>query len=1307
MDGKEKTLYVLRSGEKPGIYLKWLDFFQLIDGEDNVEYKIITYKAELADADEKTPYSMKWAFGMARAYLSGADVDEALAKGGQVPETRDEESSVKASAKQTGADTGEKEKREQDIDWEAIEIGQGVRYMDEEDSDEEDAYDPEADGWNEPYEFETDEEEAAEKKYRELHSKLRLDYDLWCGSPWLDMLVHLAGQKNPWVSTDPTRSNNHYGGRYHAGSLYVMLMYLIFEPYTMIEEILRSPDLEVGPEYDGGDKSTFEDAVFHELRRSPEFKALREHLKKNGMNKLNLRELQRRNIAAVEQLELHRESKSYLALRDFLKSGKHTIVDLYYELVGNPVHQEVLKSVCWSVENPDFAKESQKEEEETPTLARLVEQSIIVRTALKDVVVGQDEAIDKLVEAYFRNEKQTNGKKSNSPRGAFLFAGPPGVGKTYMAELFAKSLNRPYRRFDMSTYASINSMEEVVGISSFYRNSKPGVLTDYVRDNPNAVLLFDEIEKAYADVIRLFLQILDEGLCFDRYHDKNVSFTNCIIIMTTNAGKQLYQNAENENLTAIPDRVVIDALEKDVNEKTGVPFFPPEIVSRMASHTIIMFNQLKADAIRQVIKKDVKSVIRENREKYHCDISKGSDIVAATVQYAVGGGGDARNASKLAGKLVDKELYELFALAEEKLGEGAGERLRQVGWECDFTDCSEEIREFYEGEKNCVIPILKNTDKEYEFKLSNLSNSPCVKVVKDIEAFLEIVRKEKVLFAVIDYVYGLKQEASISIADATTLGSKAFAELQDENPDIPVYLLKNDTKYLYSEREKLALRKRGVRDFIDEDVLTRQLAQVYAEVCCGNAMERMQLRSQVMTYATRRELNETGTAAKIIFYKMKLETAVDAEDKGLLISGELRPDKKWTDIYVSKNIREELEFFIEYLKNTKEYIKTGARAPRGALMFGPPGTGKTSLAKVVASESGVNFLSVSADELLSGGAEKVHELFRVARKYAPAVLFIDEIDAIGVTRKSTGANATLNALLTEMDGFVRIESRPVFVMAATNLQGIDAALARRFDRTFVVDLPDEKGRRWMLERLLAAHGDKFTISEKEIDSIVIRSRGMSPADLENVIETALREGIRSGMVIEDAVLDEIFEQCNMGDRREVSSEKEIEHTAYHEAGHAMIELYYGRSPEYMSVIARGGYGGYVQPERMNEHPTKERFLQEICLSMGGRAAEQEFGYGLTPGASADLASATSLAVRMVCKFGMYEEEIGLAVITEEEYRTDAAAKALVNRILKEQLECARLIIRENKDAVKRLVDAVMHSEQKYLTKKDIMEVYKQ
>ena len=1309
----EKKLYVLRNGENPGICLDWLSFFERIDGMERVDCDIFIYKTELEDEDETVRYSLKWAFACAKAYLEKVYEEDtqkyidrkmaALQKSVDefLPDEEDEfdESAVEWVQDEKGFDDLEAETEVDVTEIEGFDPDEGVVELPKEE-DELEELDKRREEMKKRREEskkrrmeaykDTSNSKDAEELDKELRKMLGIQEDLHMGSAWLDMLLQLAGGDVPHISSG-------YTGRYYPPSLYAMLLCLILEPRVILEEVNAKHKCKQPAGVN------WIDGVEFELFRSEEYKWLKERFEKNGMTKLDLKDVLHINAETVRERKLLKMPPAYFTMQRFLKRGGHTLVDLYNELVGTNAYREALIRVSGGVINPDITGDKFLETGRKQSLDELVELTKHVSKTLKEFVIGQDEAIDKLEQAFFHSEKEAISKQKNGPRSAFLFAGPPGVGKTFMAEHFAKALGMDYHRFDMANYGSHNAAEEIIGISSFYRDSKSGVLTGYVDEHPQSILLFDEIEKAHPTVIKLFLQILDEGKCFDRYMDADVSFKDCIIIMTTNAGKQLYENSGNIKLADLPDKVIIKGFQDDINPNTKVPYFPPEIVSRMASHTIVMFNHLKAAAIRNVIKVDVEKNLELNKKNYGFDISKGSEIVAATAQFAVGGGGDARNASKLAGKLIDKEIYELFSLIEEKAEGKEKAELKQISWECDFAEASDEIRQFYLGEKDCVAPILKETDKEYTIPIGKMLK---VMVVNDTSRFLDIVRTENTLFAVVEYAYGLKaEEASMSISDVSTTGRQALLSLKEEDSDLPVYLLKDDKKYLYSESEQRKLFKMGIEGFIDENDLTKHLLQAYSDICCKNAMELLTVRHQLMTYATRKEISQDYSSAKIVFYNLKLEMAVDAEDKDSLISDELRPDKKWSDIFVSSDIRKELEFFIKYLKNPREYSKTGARAPRGALMFGPPGTGKTSLAKVVASESKVNFLSVSADELVSGGANKVHDIFRVARKYAPAVLFIDEIDAVGIARGMRGANSTLNALLTEMDGFKRMDGKPVFVMAATNLTAIDAALVRRFDRSFVVGLPNEEGRRWVLKRLIAAHSKMFRISKKEIDSIVIRSQGLSPADLENIIETALREGIRNDKKVTDALLDEVFEKSNKGEEREVSSEKEVEHTAYHEAGHAVIELYHGHAPEYMSVVARSEFGGYVRTEKMKEHPTKERLLQRICTCMGGRAAELEFGYGLTPGASGDLKNATMLATRMVCELGMYEEEIGLMVLSEEEFKTNEQARALVNKILKEQLQQARQIIRENKDAVVRLVEAVLGNGQKYLTKKDIMDAY--
>lgn len=952
-----------------------------------------------------------------------------------------------------------------------------------------------------------------------------------------------------------------------------------------------------------------------------------------------------------------------------------------------------------------------EEAEDEVSMQQLLMQAGAVESELRKYIVGQDAAIEKLRAAYFDRELTIRLQPNKrGPRSAYLLAGPPGVGKTFMAQQFAFKLGFPFKRFDMSGYSNNEAIQELVGFAPTWKDSEPGILTEFVSKYPKCVLLFDEIEKAHITVIRLFLQILDDGICEDKYNKQDISFKNAIIFFTTNAGRQLYSDAQNENLTLLPDRVVIDALEKDKDSETKQPFFPPEILSRMSSHTVLMLNHLKADAIYELVEKDIKDRLTKIKKKYGYELACGVEYLARTVLYSMGGSADARNASKAAGKLINKEMYELLKLVEEKQGLAESGIVRRIEWKCDFEDTTEEIRDFYFGERNCVIPVFGTVKYESVSRIKN--NNVRVENTVDINAFMKMIHKEKVLFAVIDYIYGLENVGNgLNVVDVRTIGRDVFLKLQEEDKEIPVYILDGSRGHVYTEKEKNTLMKRGVGGFIESKYFRSQLEDTYKDICCQVVMGTLTARHQVLTYETKKEFDERTNVGSIIFCDFKLETALESEDKSSILSDDLRPNKSWDDIYASEYLKKELRFFIQYLQNPKEYKKAGVR-PRGVLLCGPAGTGKTSLAKVVASESGVNFLSISASELLNGGPEKVKDEFRIARKYAPAILFIDEIDAIGMKREySNLPNPVLNALLTEMDGFISRDDKPVFVMAATNRGNeIDFALQRRFDMSFEMGYLDEDGRRWLLEKLIKKQSDMFEISDEKLKSIVDRSEGLSPAILEQVVEAALREGIRSGCTIQDDLFDEMFEKRTLGEERVNRSPKEVERTAYHEAGHALVALYNGRPPAYMSIVARRNHGGYVRYGAGESDSTKKDYLERICSALGGRAAEMVFNYGLTHGAAGDLEYATNIAADMVCKFGMYEEEIGLAVIGgielkigEIELEYDEKAKELINRILSEQLKEAIRIIELNKDAMERLVNAVIDNDnkKKYLTKEEI------
>ena len=371
---------------------------------------------------------------------------------------------------------------------------------------------------------------------------------------------------------------------------------------------------------------------------------------------------------------------------------------------------------------------------------------------------------------------------------------------------------------------------------------------------------------------------------------------------------------------------------------------------------------------------------------------------------------------------------------------------------------------------------------------------------------------------------------------------------------------------------------------------------------------------------------------------------------------------RFSDVAGMAEEKEDLEEIVDFLRNPAKYTKLGARIPKGIILVGQPGTGKTLLAKAVAGEAGVPFFSISGSdfvEMFVGvGASRVRDLFAEAKKNAPCIIFIDEIDAVG-RRRGTGMGGghdereqTLNQLLVEMDGFGVNEG--IIVMAATNRVDIlDPAILRpgRFDRKVMVSLPDIRGR----EAILRVHArNKALGDDVNLKQIAQTTAGFSGADLENLMnEAAIRAAKEGHSYMSQEDIKESFIKVGIGTEKKshVISEKEKRITAYHETGHAILfHVLPDMDPVYtISVIPTGpGAAGYTmpQPENDNMFSTRGKMLQQITVDLGGRAAEEIIFDDITTGASQDIKQATNTARAMVTKYGM-SSRLGLVNYGED------------------------------------------------------------
>ncbi len=427
------------------------------------------------------------------------------------------------------------------------------------------------------------------------------------------------------------------------------------------------------------------------------------------------------------------------------------------------------------------------------------------------------------------------------------------------------------------------------------------------------------------------------------------------------------------------------------------------------------------------------------------------------------------------------------------------------------------------------------------------------------------------------------------------------------------------------------------------------------------------------------------------------------------------------DVAGAKEAKEELSEIVDFLKNPKKFLDIGARIPKGILLMGAPGTGKTLLARAVAGEAGVAFFSISGSEFVEMfvgvGASRVRDLFLMAKKSSPAIIFVDEIDAVGRVR-GTGVGGgndereqTLNQILVEMDGFEPNEK--VIVMAATNRPDVlDPALLRpgRFDRRVMLDLPDRDDR----EAILTVHSRKKPFAEDvNIKVIAERTPGFSGADLYSLMnEGAILAARENRTKISQYDLIRSIEKVMLGPERKshILSKKEKEITAYHEAGHALLAslLPYADPVHKISIISRGRAAGYVLklPIEDRKLQSKKEFLDDICVSLGGYVVEKMMFDDLTTGPSNDLQVSTALARDMVTKYGMAESIGPVALegqggkvlfgrgVEEKGFSEKVGAEidAEVSKIMKEAMEKAEKTIKDNKNLLDAIAKKVMEVE---------------
>ena len=549
-----------------------------------------------------------------------------------------------------------------------------------------------------------------------------------------------------------------------------------------------------------------------------------------------------------------------------------------------------------------------------------------------------------------------------------------------------------------------------------------------------------------------------------------------------------------------------------------------------------------------------------------------------------------------------------------------------------------------------------------------------------------------------------------------------------------VQIVETENYIMFTDKEEKQVYKTGI---VNDPGLTERLHQAGASFS-GEIIEQPGIFSQIIfnwvlpiaaffligQLISKHMMKKMGGQNSMMFNMGKSNAKVYVKsDNGI----------KFSDVAGEDEAKENLTEIVDYLHNPKKYEEIGAKMPKGLLLVGPPGTGKTMLAKAVAGEAGVPFFSMSGSEFVEMfvgmGASKVRDLFKQAKEKAPCIVFIDEIDAIGGKRSNGGVGGhdereqTLNQLLTEMDGFEG--NSGVVILAATNRpETLDPALTRpgRFDRRVPVELPDLKGR----EEILKVHAKKIKVDPNvDYTQIARMASGASGAELANIVNEAALRAVRQGRkAATQADLEESIETVIAGYQKKnaILTDKEKMVVAYHEIGHALVAAKQSNSApvQKITIVPRtsGALGYTMQVDEGNHYlMTKEEIENKIATYTGGRVAEEIAVGSITTGASNDIEQATKLARAMITRFGMNDEfgmvafetvsnqylggDTALACSTETQTKIDEK----VVEVVKAQYEKAKKIIIENKRKLDQLAQYLYINET--ITGDEFMEILNQ
>ncbi|KPD21923.1 ATP-dependent Zn proteases [Idiomarina abyssalis] len=907
--------------------------------------------------------------------------------------------------------------------------------------------------------------------------------------------------------------------------------------------------------------------------------------------------------------------------------------------------------------------ESNHSQNATATL----QQAKIAKNTMYKKVIGQTQAVESVSSAL--SSLVVSG--GNRHLGVSTFLGASGAGKTRLAECFANvftdelSLDYQLLVLNMEQYSEERDVLKLFGSGSQYVDAALGGITLPIMKKVRTIIVFDEIEKAHKEVIQSLLTLIDKGIAEDRTTGRKVDFSLCYFVFTTNIGSSDISKFSSQN-----EMDVMELLTRKKSSSDRV--LSPEMANRLAAGNVALFRPLTAGNLVKLAKASAKRVSQVSKVSWP---GNAEEIILATLGGAATPRAIKNQLQKLEGEFISEQLDELDE--------------RQVSL---LNNIQLSAPHIIEAEPTKVSVITKSN------AFSALQGKS-LEVWKDTS--LHSVRQQ------------LESDTDVIIIDESTLKAPIpdVAKLLKAYRDKVIFTLSTETG-----RAKLKTHCSGSLIFghyvMSEKIADSKLKEIVTSAQRLAALVKQTAtaikRNEKVDYAFRSKVTEGGI--KVTLDLLGRKQTVKAEDAELpFISFAGKPKGALSDVIGQESIKKRLKLIVEALNGSSCGGSRNISIPKGYLFAGSPGAGKTHMARSLAAESDMFFFNVNASDLLIGNAvDNVNKLFDVAARYAPSMIFIDEIDSIAMDRKnSTQAGAVVvNSLLTALDGFKQKDGK-VFVMAATNnLQQLDPALTRagRFDRTIFFDAPCKKAREKCIRDWF--DNNDYILDDELRNELVIMLEGATIGRIREIFDNSVLTSMTEEKEWYPSMLIEEIRSVKLGavSHAMVQSRQQIENTAYHESGHLLAhKLLLPDVPvELASIQPRGAALGMVVPGISDSEPvlSKQRVKAYLQILLAGIAAEHMLGLtgdAQTIGGADDRKKATQLAKNAILNWGM-SDIFGFAIPSELSV-DDATVNREVNSWLKGAFDGVSALLSENKALLDTISAELVEKEQ--LDKNDI------